>query len=229
MNAAYSQTNPSALSNRTTKALLVGGALAGSLFTIAWILAGTLTPHYDPLRHPISALALGEFGWMQVANFFLSGLLLLGFAIGLRRVLRPLGSVWGPLLIGLAGIGLIGAGLFATEPANGYPPNTPIIPTQRSTNGILHDIFGSLFIFGLPIACFVFARIFGKLNERKWVIYSVASGAITFILFFLARFDPELTTLGLRQRIGVTASLIWLTLLAIYILKARKAGSISTQ
>lgn len=94
--------------DRTTKALPVGGALAGSLFTAAWIIEGTLTAHYDPLRHHVSSLVLGEFGWMQVANFIISGLLLVGFAIGLWRhgaMPRSSGSVWGPLLIGPAGVG----------------------------------------------------------------------------------------------------------------------------
>jgi hypothetical protein len=36
--------------DRTTKTLLVCGALAGPLFTAAWIIEGTLTAHYDPPR-----------------------------------------------------------------------------------------------------------------------------------------------------------------------------------
>jgi Protein of unknown function (DUF998) len=130
-------------SDRTTKALLIGGALAGPLFTSAWIIEGALTAHYDPLRHPISALSLGEFGWMQVANFSISGLLICRLRNGVKSC-SVLGLGLGALLIGLAGIGLIGAAIFALDPANGYPPNTPpIIPTERTPHGILHDFFGS--------------------------------------------------------------------------------------
>jgi len=165
MNAAYSQTNPMTPSDITTKALLVGGALADPLFTTVWIVAGALTANYDPLRHHISLLSIGELGWMQVASFIISGLLVLGFALGLRRALRPSGSVWGPLLVGLVGIGLIGAGIFVVDPHTGYPPNTPLIPTERTTNGILHDLFGGLVLLGLPITCFVFTRLFVKLGD----------------------------------------------------------------
>jgi len=106
---------------------------------------------------------------MQRANFIITGLLVLAFSIGLRRVLRrPSGSVWGPLLVGLAGIGLIGAGIFVTDPLNGYSPGTPLIPTERTTHGILHDLFGIPFFLGLPIACFVFARLFARWGQRSW-------------------------------------------------------------
>ena len=46
---------------------------------------------------------------------FLFGLLSLCFAVGLHRVLRSgRGSIWGPLLLSLFGLGLIVAGLFVT-------------------------------------------------------------------------------------------------------------------
>ena len=40
-----------------------------------------------------------------------------------------------PTLVGLAGIGLIGAGIFVTDPLNGYPPGTPLIPIRRTAHG----------------------------------------------------------------------------------------------
>ena len=121
-----------------TKALCLCGLVAGPLFTVAWIVEGATRVNYDPLRYPISSLSLGNVGWMQIATFIITGLLALAFAIGLRRALRPSGSVWGPALVGLAGIGLIGAGIFVTDPLNGYPPGTPLIPTGRTAHGILH-------------------------------------------------------------------------------------------
>ena len=81
----------------------------------------------QPLRHPVSSLSIGELGWTQIVNFVISGCLILAFAIGLWLMLRP-SSFWGPLLIGLMGIGLIGSGIFVTDPLNGYPPDTPLIP-----------------------------------------------------------------------------------------------------
>ena len=60
---------------------------------------------------------------MQMTNFIVCGALVLGFAIGLGRVLRTgRGSTWGPILLGIFGLCLIGAGLFVTDPLLGYPP-----------------------------------------------------------------------------------------------------------
>jgi uncharacterized protein DUF998 len=133
-----------------TKALFVCGVVAGPLFTVAWIVEDATRANYDPLRCPISSLSIGDAGWMQIATFIITGLLVLAFAIGLRSALRPSGSVWGPALVGLAGIGLIGAGIFVTDPLNGYPPGTPLIPTERTIHGILHDLFGIPFFSVCP-------------------------------------------------------------------------------
>ncbi|MCI0727528.1 MAG: DUF998 domain-containing protein [Chloroflexi bacterium] len=50
------------------KVLLVCGAIAGPLFTVAWLVEGATRANYDPLRHPISSLSIGELGWTQTVN-----------------------------------------------------------------------------------------------------------------------------------------------------------------
>jgi hypothetical protein len=57
-----------------TRLLLVCGAIAGPLFTLAWLVAGATRPDYDPLRHPISSLSIGACGWTRTANFLLTGI-----------------------------------------------------------------------------------------------------------------------------------------------------------
>ena len=215
-------------SDMTAKLLLLCGAIAGPFFTIVWFVQGLTRANYDPMRYPISSLSIGEFGWIQVANFIITGLLILAFSVELRRMLRqPSGSVWGPMLVGVLGIGLIGAGIFVTDPLNGYPPGTPIIPTQRTAHGILHDLFGIPFFLGLPITCFVFAWFFTRQGEHNWAWYSRLSGIGMFAVFFVARLGfrllptyPDLASnFGLLQRITVTIGLAWLTLLAVYMMK----------
>jgi hypothetical protein len=211
---------------------LICGAIAGPFFTIVWFVQGLTRADYDPMRYAISSLSIGEFGWIQIANFLITGSLIVIFSVGLWRHGATLqghsGSVWGPLLIGLVGIGLIGSGIFVTDPLNGYPPSTPVIPTARTAHGILHDLFGVPFFLGLPIACFVFAGFFAKQGERNWAWYSHLSGIGMFAVFFVARLGfrllptyPDLAAnFGLLQRITVTIGLTWLTLLAVYLLKA---------
>lgn len=216
------------LSGTITKPLLICGAIAGPFFTIAWFVQGLSRANYDPMRHAISSLSFGEFGWIQIVTFIITGLLVLAFSLELRRMLwQPAGSLWGPLLVGLLGLGLVGAGIFVTDPLNGYPPGTPLIPTERTTHGILHDLFGIPFFLGLPIACFVFARLFDRQGERSWAWYSRLSGMGMFAVFFVARLGfrllptyPDLAAnFGLLQRITVIIGFAWLTRLALYMLK----------
>ena len=227
------QSNPALYAgSMRTRLLLICGALAGPFFTIVWLVQGLTRANYDPMRYAISSLSVGEFGWIQIANFLITGTLILAFSVELWRHGATLrgssGSVWGPLLIGLVGIGLIGSGIFVTDPLNGYPPGTPVIPTERTWHGILHDLFGIPFFLGLPIACFVFARFFTRQSERSWAWYSRLSGIGMFAVFVVARLGfrllptyPDLAAnFGLLQRITVTIGLAWLTLLAVNMMRA---------
>jgi len=208
------------------KSLLACGAVAGPLFTLAWIIEGATRTDYNPLRHPVSSLALGDFGWTQTASFIVTGLLTLAFAFGLRHVLRFRGSpIWGALLIGLCAIGLIGAGFFATDPINGYPPGTPVKHiAYSSTPAALHDLFSSFFFIGLSVACFVFARRFARWGEPGWARYSTVTG-LAFVLMFIITSAGFAQTAGLAdlaglfQRITLTIGWAWLTLLAAHLSK----------
>lgn len=211
-----------------TRLLLICGAVAGPLFIVSWLIQGLTRADYNPMRYAVSSLSVGESGWIQIVTFIITGLLILAFSIELRRRLQgPSGSVWGPLLIGLLGLGLIGAGIFVTDPLNGYPPGTPVIPTHRTTHGILHDLFGIPFFLGLPIACIVFARFFARQGERSWSRYSLLSGIGMFAVFFIARLGFRLlptypalaANFGLLQRIVITIGFAWLTLWALHMLK----------
>ena len=73
-------------------------------------------------RHPLSLLALGDLGWVQIANFIVAGVLMLVFAFGARRSLvdGP-GRTWAPVLFGIYGLGLVLGGAFTAEPALGFP------------------------------------------------------------------------------------------------------------
>lgn len=209
---------------RKTKLFLICGAFAGPLFTIAWFVEGLTRANYDPMRHPISALSLGEFGWTQVANFTIVGILTLALAFGLWKALRSRGrSLWALILISFVAIGFLGTALFATDPLNRYPLGTPDILLPPTIRGSLHVFFAS-FIFGLPAACFVLAGYFDGRGERTWAVYSRVS-AITFIILYMItiagflQVDGLVNYAGLLQRISLTIILAWMTLLPIHLLK----------
>jgi hypothetical protein len=207
-----------------TKTLLACGAIAGPLFVVAFVVEGATRVNYDPLRHPVSSLALGDSGWTQTANFVIVGLLTLAFAIGLRLALRPgKASTWGPLLIGVWAIGLLGAGVFVTDAVSGYPPGTPDRLSGYSWHGALHDLFSLLGFVALSTACFVFGRRFAARGERGWAAYSALSGLAFAVAFVLAsagfgQTEGLVHLAGLLQRIAVVVGFGWLTLLAAHLL-----------
>jgi len=209
-----------------TKTLLACGVIGGPLFVATFLVEGATRAGYDPLRHPVSSLALGYSGWTQDANFIVTGLLTLAFAAGLRRALRPPeGSTWGPLLVGVWAVGLLGAGIFVTDPVSGYPPGTPDRAVQYSWHGALHDLFSLLAFVALAAACFVFGRWFTGRGERGWAIYSAVSGVVFAVAFVLSsagfgQAEGHVDLAGLFQRVAVTVGFGWLTLLAVHFLRS---------
>ena len=207
-----------------TKAFLTCGAIAGPLFVVAFLVEGATRADYDPLCHPVSSLALGDSGWTQTANFIVVGLLTLAFAAGLRRALRPgRGSTWGPLLVGIWAVGLLGAGVFVTDPVSGYPPGSPDRPSEYSWQGALHDLFSGPAFVALASACFVFGHRFAAWGERRWAVYSIVSGLVFVVGFVLssAGFGQAaglVDLAGLFQRVVVAVGFGWLTLLAVRLL-----------
>jgi hypothetical protein len=213
------------LKDPATQWLLVSGAVGAFGFVIVALAAGSVRPQYNPLYHHISALSLGEGGWIQITNFIVTGVLLLFFALGLRRALvTGSGAVWGPILIGAFGLGLIAAGVFVQDPAFGYPPGAPAgIPEAHTVHGTLHNVV-SLVVFGsLPAACFVFSRRFLASRNRGWAAYSLLTGfaVLAFIIMssvVLFRGGPA----GLFQRLSVGAGWLWVGLLAIRLIRERR-------
>lgn len=171
--------------DETTRTLLACGAIAGPLYVVVGLLEILFRKGFDARRHALSLMSNGDFGWIQVASFMLSGLLVIAGALGIRRALRgsPAG-LWGPLLLGVYGLGLIGAGAFVADPMDGFPPGTPPGPPAVPTwHGSLHFIAGGIGFLALIAGCFVFARRFAILRQSAWMAYSLATG-----LLFLAGF-----------------------------------------
>jgi hypothetical protein len=163
-----------------SRSLLVGGVILGPLFYLVVAIQIWTRTGFDIRRHPLSLLSLGEGGWVQTANFIITGLLALGCALGMPSQLRgKSGGTWGPLLVGTYGLGMVAAGVFPADPSLGFPPGAPEgVPESISRSGKLHGV-GFLLAFGsLIAACFVFARLFHRAGLPGWTWYCSATGAV---------------------------------------------------
>jgi uncharacterized membrane protein YhaH (DUF805 family) len=112
------------------------------------------------------------------------GFLLLSGAAGLKRALQPgPGYKWAPRMLGLYGLGLIGASLFSADPTLGFPPGTPLENNPISWHGMLHFVVGTIGFIGFIATCFIVARRFKSIQQSGWAWYSLITG-----ILFLASF-----------------------------------------
>lgn len=167
-----------------TQSLLRCGVLAGPFYLAVGLTQALLRDGFDLARHPLSVLANGPFGWVQIANFVLTGLMVLAAAMGFGRVLGPKSRAvaW---FLGGYGVSMMVAAMFRADPVDGFPPGTPTgPPTSISTTGLIHFIAGSLGFTFLGISCFFAARAMWRRNVSSLALLSLLSGFAILLGFF---------------------------------------------
>lgn len=204
------------------------GIAAGPLYVAVGAIQALVREGFDIRRHAISLLSNGDWGWIQISNFLLSAVLVLSFAVAAGRTLaRGAGGVWGPLLIGGYGLGLIGAGLFVADPALGFPVGTPEGgPKTPSFSGMMHVVSGGFGFLCLIAACLVFSRRFFQAKRKGWGIYSLATGILFFAAFAGIASGNAHPALNIAFAAAVVLAWTWISSLAWLLLKhgRRSAG-----
>jgi hypothetical membrane protein len=203
----------------TTKRLLACGLVGAPLFVLVLLIEGATRPGYSAWSNYGSQLSLSDQGWEQIANFLVTGTLMLAFAYGLRRAVPSgKGSTWGPILLGTFGLGLLLSGVFVIDPGNGYPAGVAAVTTLHGT---LHTIFGASVFASLPAACVVLSRRWTHgAGGKVWVAYSVLT-AVLMLASFVASWDGAL--LGLYQRLSIGVGWTWIVPLATRLVVSREA------
>ncbi|WP_116950813.1 DUF998 domain-containing protein [Jiangella endophytica] len=169
----------------TTRSLLTAGLVAGPVFVVVWLAQVLTRDGFDPRRHPPSLLALGDGGWVQIATFVVTGVLVVACAVGLHRTPVP-GTRWGPRLIALLGTGLVVGGAFVTDPGAGFPAGAPPgAPEEVSWHALVHSAGAGLAMLGGIAAAIVYAKAFRARRDRRaasgCVLAAVAAGLLLVI------------------------------------------------
>jgi hypothetical protein len=207
------------------------GVLAGPLFVGAFTAIGAKRAGYDWRAHAVSSLACGREGWLQRANFVLTGVLYSCAARGIARCPRQsTGPRLIPALLGAAGAGLIGSGIFVTDPAGGFPPAAPgengssqgtDAAAWPSFEGSLHNLCAIPVFAGIPVAGLASALAAARRKDYGWACYSAVSSlsmAGNFLLFgaaFGERVPRLLRKGGIFQRMSIAAGFGWLSALSL--------------
>lgn len=204
------------------------GAVAGPPFVSSFTASGAGRVGYDWRRHAVSSLADGRAGWSQRANFALTGALYCILGHGLARCPKrtAVPRVVPALIFGVGG-GLVGSGLFVTDPVAGFPPapgehddagrTRSIAPTRT---GRLHNLCAIPIFPGIPVTASICATAAARKGECRWASYSAGSAIAMTSAFglFGAAFGgaPRLAGLGgVFQRMSIVAGFGWLSALSL--------------
>jgi hypothetical protein len=170
--------------------LLRWGVLAGPFYLVVGLGQALLREGFDFARHPLSVLANGSLGWIQTANFVLSGVMVIAAAVGIRRVLGPKSRALKWCLVGY-GAGMLMAAIFPADPVDGFPPGTPTgPPTSISTTGLMHFVAGALTFTLLGVSGLVGAWTMMRRQNASLAALSLFSGLAVLIGFFGGIFSP---------------------------------------
>ncbi|WP_109505746.1 DUF998 domain-containing protein [Nocardioides speluncae] len=151
----------------------------------------------EPHRHILSLAENGTHGWIQVTNFLLTGALTVLAAAGMRRAAPPGdGPGWAPYLIGIYGLGLVGAGIFRADPGGGFPPGTPDGVPEVTVQGAAHFAVAGIGFVAVIAAAFVMARRYRRAGRPGLRAYSVAAGTALLLAWVgLSAAPTQATTL----------------------------------
>jgi hypothetical protein len=205
---------------RVTKSLLGYGVIAGPFYVAASLTEALTRPGFSLAHDDWSLLADGTLGWIHVLVLVLTGLMVAAAAGGVVRQLRAEGlnaaSGW---FLGVYGTALVGAGLFAADPADGFPPGAPAGPTVTpSGHGTLHIVFGGVGFLGLIAACLVLAWQFRGRRQLSWAVFSLVTGVLFFAAFAGIATGGAASSAGVLAFTGaVILAWTWLALVSVHL------------
>lgn len=179
--------------SQSVSGYLTAGIIAGPFFIVVALLQAFTREGFDWVRHPASMLSLGGAGWIQIANFVLSGVLFILCGIGLSRALQTgIGSRWSPRLFGLFGIALIIGGVFTADAGLGFPPGAPEgPPDEMSFHGTIHAFAPILGFLSQFAALIILARRFGSRGDRGWKNWTIIVAVAMFVLATIPNFTAD--------------------------------------
>jgi len=183
-------------------------AIAGQVIFLAsaWLLPAV--SEFSLMGDYISELALGRYGFVQIAAFTISGLGLLALAYTLGKLTtNSWGNLIGSVLIAVYGVGSIVVAIFPTDRIESAADIW-----NQSTTGLVHASTALIGSLSILLAMFILSWKFRK--DPRWrslVIWSALLFCGAFSLLFAQSEGPRV---GLMQRLLTTLISGWLIMIA---------------
>jgi hypothetical protein len=211
--------------NQFRKLSAWAGILAPAIFVGVFTVEGALRSGYDPLKMYISALSLGNRGWIQISNFLILGFLLFIFTLGLSKEFQTGKASRG----GIITLYVISALFFISGPFVMDPTETPA--DQMSVHGLIHGLSGGIVFTIMPIIIFIFLRRF--VSDANWqsfrwwtlilgIIEALGVVVFTYVSKIPIEQNAYINYFGLFQRIALIPFMVWVFLFGIEMLRRQK-------
>jgi hypothetical membrane protein len=182
----------------TTDRLLLAGAASGPLWAVVALTQAATRSDFDVSYEPLSLLATGPLGWIQITNFLAGGLLIVLGAVGLRRSFprsRALAGWWS-----LSGLTLMSAGVLTMDPLG---------TSGLSGHAIGHLLSGTISFLALTVTCVILAVRMRREGRPGAAVVSVlaAAAVVAGNAWSIAGGAHGSITLG----VGVMAAMLWVS------------------
>jgi len=202
--------------SKVDRYLILSGAIGSVTFALAILILGAMFPGYDHVRDYISELGAVDSpvkDLMNIFGFFLVGLFMIAFAIGLYRTI---GTNWsgktGSILILISGILFSSIAFFPCDPGC----------FNESETGDLHNLTSDS---ALPLGGIGFIFIlFSLKSDRSWGKYLPLIVLLIILAFVLGLTYPELDATvygGLVQRLAIGIPFSFMLISSLYLYKTR--------
>lgn len=201
------------------------GIFAPVIFIGVFSVEGQLRNGYAPMKMYISALSLGNRGWIQILNFLVPGLLLFVFTLGLSKEFQTGKASRG----GIITLYIISGLFFVSGPFVMDPAETPT--DQLSIPGLIHGVAGGIVFLLMSIIIFIFLRRF--VVDTRWqsfywwtlilgIIEAIGVIVFTYVSKIPIEQNPYTNLFGLFQRIALIPFMLWLFIFGIEMLRKQK-------
>lgn len=197
------------------------------MFTALVVLGSYLRPGYDQVSQCLSDLGSGSdaTATVQRFNFFLTGLLILAFVVGLGRTQKHNTSFKaGAFLLGVFGLTTLGVGVFSCDPGCPVP--------GASFSQMAHNLLTTIGFVSVSLAPVLTASGFRNTTmSRSFIFYSKATAATSWILLIVFLYaavppGPLSPWLGVIQRLFLAVPWLWIEVTAVVLLRTPFPGSL---
>ena len=177
-------------------------------FVVAVVVLHFLRPEYNPINHAVSNYAVGTYGYLMTAAFYVLALSVFALALGLTRsiALTYLSRV-AVLVLCLASVGMVVMGIFPGDVHAQHPPAT--------ITGVIHWTAAGISFLSIMIAAFLLSSFF-KMDERlqRYQRPCFLLALIMVEALLLYGILALVGLIGMGQRIYIAVCLLWLLVLA---------------